>query len=1334
MTQITVEKPEQDPLSQPLVTTLNLDWEKVTYIVFIVLAIVTRFWSLGDRVMSHDESLHTQFSFQFYDGQGYSHTPLMHGPFLFHITAVSYWLFGDSDFSARIPVALFGVLLVALPYLLRDWLGRVGALFTSFIFLISPYVTYYSRYIRHDIYVIMWALIVFISIWRYMEDREEKYLWWFAAGNALMFATKEVSFIYVAIFGSFLIVRLLVKMFLTEWLPLALPRLRPALGILILGILMMGIGGLTPRLLDRSVEPETAETVTTEGFAADPNEDITATTTTSNMAESQFFPWLLIIGIGILSLALFMIAQQLRPDIDQFPEFDLIVLFTTLILPTVAALLPFLLGWNPRDYSLNTCVLQGQESMNAISVLFGRLVSGECWQAFLSSGLTRTGSFLVLTLVVSVLVGVWWHNRRWLISAVIFHSIFAILYTSVFTNPGGWASGMIGSLAYWLEQQEVQRGSQPTFYYLFVVSFYEFLPLIFSMAAIRYWLRKQRLDKIIGYWVWTILVSLLIYSLINWQYNRPPLADGQEVSVVPGIILGGVYFVLRGLYWFIVLRQQLVKEYEVQRRLWHLVDLRAWVGFIPALIWWLLLTWIAYTVAGEKMPWLSVHFVIPMAFLCGWYLNEKLKGISYQTLLSRQGWALLGITTIWIVAVALAIAPLLLGQIEFGNQQTQNLAGIGRFLGSVVAVVGLYFLWQYVNEQADEEIRITPLYILRGVLLVALVTLVFLLLEPLLQGQTALRSVSGIIRLVLIVAAVGSYLFFRSQNQPERGASPVLVLSLFAILSLLTIRFTYLANFPNADYTTEYMVYAHGAPATKDTVMQQVEELSMRMHGDKSIRVAFDSDVSWPFTWYLRDYPNRNFFGENPSNNLNESPIVIVGRKNWDKTDPYLGDNYERREYTFLWWPMEEYRHISWTAILGNPNGVERRGLGDPRVRQAVWDIFFYRDYEQFGQVFGGNYTAGEWPLRHDLRLYVRKDVLANLWDYGIGAVNAEGLEDPYAEGELAPQPIMVLNESGVAGAGQGQFTAPHNVAIGPDGRIYVADSGNHRIQVFDADGSFLTMWGSFGAEPGLFNEPWGLTVDNNFVYVADTWNHRVQVFSHEGQLIANYGQSGSPVGEEEGLGLFFGPRDVLLIADDGLLVTDTGNHRIQIMDRLGNYLSQLGGLGGVLGQLNEPVGLGRGPDGSIFIADTWNGRIQRFDPNLIPAAEWRVSAWYGQSITNKPYVAVDSANRVYVTDPEGYRVLIFSSTGDYIGRFGQFGDSINNFALPNGIAIDAEDNLYIADANNNRILKFAPLFRDASSVNDLLSESEDRFDNEVELDASGNQTDTVPLEEEVPD
>ena len=275
MTELTTppapESKTPDWLSRPLVAALSIDWEKAIYLAFMLIAIVTRFYGLGDRVVSHDESLHTQYSYQFYHGDGYVHSPLMHGPTLFHATALSYWLFGDSDFASRVPNAILGVILVLIPYFLRPWLGRRGALFASFMFLISPYITYYSRYIRHDIYLIVFAFIVFIATWRYIRERHNKYLWWFTIGLVLMFATMEASFIYVAIFGSFLVVRLLALLPGAPWLRELWPRLRMPLLIAVAGVVLVGVGVGAHRLLPDSAADAATATATSEGFAADPN-------------------------------------------------------------------------------------------------------------------------------------------------------------------------------------------------------------------------------------------------------------------------------------------------------------------------------------------------------------------------------------------------------------------------------------------------------------------------------------------------------------------------------------------------------------------------------------------------------------------------------------------------------------------------------------------------------------------------------------------------------------------------------------------------------------------------------------------------------------------------------------------------------------------------------------------------------------------------------------------------------------------------------------------------------------------------------------------------------
>ncbi len=207
----------------------------------------------------------------------------------------------------------------------------------------------------------------------------------------------------------------------------------------------------------------------------------------------------------------------------------------------------------------------------------------------------------------------------------------------------------------------------------------------------------------------------------------------------------------------------------------------------------------------------------------------------------------------------------------------------------------------------------------------------------------------------------------------------------------------------------------------------------------------------------------------------------------------------------------------------------------------------------------------------------------------------------------------------------------------------------------------------------------------------------------------------------------------MLLLDDNRLLVTDTGNHRLQILDREGAFLDSVGSFGNQPGQFNEPVGLANGAVGSVYVVDTWNGRVQQFSAEFMPAYEWNVNAWYSQSIDNKPYIATDSAGRIYVTDPEGYRVLIFNQFGDYLGRFGSFGTGANQFGLPVGIAIDADDNIYVADAHNNRVVKYPPIF--GPPLTGPISDDEAPSEIEVEeLAPSATAVDTEDEQEVAPD
>ena len=96
-----------------------LDGEKIAWIVLVLIALLSRTIMLGARAMTHDESLHTVYSFQLFDGRGYQHQPMMHGPLKFILNPLMYFLFGVNDWSARIQVALFGVVMVAVVWILN---------------------------------------------------------------------------------------------------------------------------------------------------------------------------------------------------------------------------------------------------------------------------------------------------------------------------------------------------------------------------------------------------------------------------------------------------------------------------------------------------------------------------------------------------------------------------------------------------------------------------------------------------------------------------------------------------------------------------------------------------------------------------------------------------------------------------------------------------------------------------------------------------------------------------------------------------------------------------------------------------------------------------------------------------------------------------------------------------------------------------------------------------------------------------------------------------------------------------------------------------------------
>jgi uncharacterized protein (TIGR03663 family) len=159
---------EQDSwLDRPLLTGQTIKWTVVIFIVILLIALISRIYMLDTRVMSHDETSHVYFSWIFEQGRGYSHDPVTHGPLQFHLIALSYFLFGDSDFSARLPHAIASILSVAFLWYYRRYLGKIGWIVAAVLMVISPYMLYYGRYARNEALVVLFGLITIWAILRY---------------------------------------------------------------------------------------------------------------------------------------------------------------------------------------------------------------------------------------------------------------------------------------------------------------------------------------------------------------------------------------------------------------------------------------------------------------------------------------------------------------------------------------------------------------------------------------------------------------------------------------------------------------------------------------------------------------------------------------------------------------------------------------------------------------------------------------------------------------------------------------------------------------------------------------------------------------------------------------------------------------------------------------------------------------------------------------------------------------------------------------------------------------------------------------------------------------
>jgi len=234
--------------------------------------------------------------------------------------------------------------------------------------------------------------------------------------------------------------------------------------------------------------------------------------------------------------------------------------------------------------------------------------------------------------------------------------------------------------------------------------------------------------------------------------------------------------------------------------------------------------------------------------------------------------------------------------------------------------------------------------------------------------------------------------------------------------------------------------------------------------------------------------------------------------------------------------------------------------------------------------------------------------------------------------------------------------------------------------------------FGSKGEKNGQFKYPNGITTDSNGnIYVCDAHNHRIQIFDSKGKFISTFGLEGNGNGN----GLFkssFGcPSGITINSKGNIIVSDLHNYRIQMFDCEGNDISTIGSFGNGNGQFYYPEGVCVDLNDNIYVCDSIVNRIQIFGSKGHLLSKFGSNGIGNGEFDSPKGITINSMGNIIVSDTHNHRIQIFDSKGNFILTFGSKGNRNGQFGFPEGVCVDLNDNILVCDHENNRIQIFNP-------------------------------------------
>jgi tripartite motif-containing protein 71 len=282
-------------------------------------------------------------------------------------------------------------------------------------------------------------------------------------------------------------------------------------------------------------------------------------------------------------------------------------------------------------------------------------------------------------------------------------------------------------------------------------------------------------------------------------------------------------------------------------------------------------------------------------------------------------------------------------------------------------------------------------------------------------------------------------------------------------------------------------------------------------------------------------------------------------------------------------------------------------------------------------------------------------------------------------------KPVGIIGETKL---GSSFLSHPTGITTGPEGNLFIADTGNDRVVKCDQEGKFLKETGGFGWGEGQFNRPTYIATDNGLnIYVIDTQNKRVQRFDRNLNFISTIRIEQDD--DFSGFGLLEG---IAMTSGGELLLSDIEDDHVIKLDNFYAYERTFGEFGYGEGSLRDPLGISVDRKENIYVADSQNDRVAIYDlfGNFLKSL--------GERTLRKPSgVTVGQDDLIYVANTGKNSIAIFDPEGKLVLEYGTWGTGMGNFSKPtdlklgkdNKLVVSGANLLFVVDSGNNRICVF---------------------------------------------